>query len=58
MSYLQVPIKVCTDATMKYRIIGPSETQPTPADGYTIDPEPVEIVGVKGKFWIEYKIIS
>lgn len=57
MSYLQVPIKTVTDATMEYRVVGPSDTPPTPADGYMIDPEPVTIDGVDGKFWIEYKII-
>lgn len=55
MSYLQVPIKI--DATMEYRVIGPSDTAPTPAEGYQIDSEPIEIPNVEGKFWIEYKII-
>lgn len=54
MSYLQVPVKV--DATLEYRIVGPSETQPTPATGYLIDPEPIEVANVEGKFWVEYKI--
>ena len=54
MSYLTVPVK--TIKTMTYRIVGPSDTAPTPADGYTIDPEPIEISGVEGKFWIEYRI--
>lgn len=58
MSYLQVPIKVVTDAVMEYRIVGPSDTPPTPADGYTIDPEAIEIDGVPSKFWMEYKIIT
>ncbi len=58
VSYLSVPIKVETDATMQYRIIGPSDTPPTPAEGYIIDPEPIEIEGVEGKFWIEFKIIA
>lgn len=56
MSYLQVPVKVLVDKVMEYRLVGPSDTAPTPASGYAIDPEPVEIVGVPGKFWIEYKI--
>jgi hypothetical protein len=58
VSYLQVPIKVVSDATMEYRVVGPNDTPPTPADGYQIDPEPLEIEGVEGKFWIEYKIIT
>lgn len=58
MSYLQVPIKIEKDATLEYRIIGPSDTEPTPAQGYQIDPEPIEVSGVKGKFWIEYRIIE
>jgi len=56
VSYLQVPVKVLVDKVMEYRLVGPSDTAPTPASGYAIDPEPVEIVGVPGKFWIEYKI--
>ena len=58
MSYLQVPVKVVTDATMSYRIVGPSDTPPIPEEGYIIDPEPVEIVGIEGKFWVEYKIVT
>ena len=58
MSYLEVPIKLVSDATMSYRIVGPSDTKPDPALGYTIDPEPIEIAGVEGKFWTEYKIIT
>ena len=57
MSYLEVPIKVISDGTMSYRLVGPSESAPTPATGYTIDPEPVELPNVEGKFWIEYKTI-
>lgn len=57
MSYCQVPVKIVIDATMEYRLVGPSDTPPAPAAGYEIDPEPVEIAGVEGKFWIEYKII-
>jgi len=53
-----VPIKVLTDAVMEYRVVGPSSTAPTPAAGYTIDPEPIEIDGVEGIFWIEYKIVA
>ena len=56
MSYLTVPVEVVVTKTMEYRIVGPSDTAPTPASGYSIDPEPIEISGVKGKFWIEYKI--
>lgn len=56
MSYLQVPIKI--DATLEYRVVGPSDTTPKPAEGYLIDPEPIEISGVQGKFWIEYKITT
>ena len=58
MSYLQVPVKIVSDATMEYRVVGPSESAPTPASGYTIDSEPIEIVGIEGKFWTEYKIIT
>lgn len=58
MSYLQVAIKIEKDATLEYRIIGPSDEEPTAAQGYQIDPEPVEIGAVKGKFWIEYRIIE
>ena len=56
MSYLSVPVTVCESKVMEYRIVGPSDTAPTPATGYTIDPEPIIIVGAEGKFWIEYKI--
>ena len=56
VSYTTVPVTVKVTKTMTYRIVGPSDTAPTPADGYTIDPEPIEISGVEGKFWIEYKI--
>jgi len=58
VSYLQVPVKIEKDAVMHYRIVGPSDTKPTPADGYMIDPEPIEIAGVSGKFWIEFKIVE
>lgn len=58
MSYLQVPVTVSTAAVMHYRIVGPSDTAPAPAAGYTIDPEPIEITGAAGKFWVEYKIIT
>lgn len=58
MSYLQVPIKIEKDAVLHYRVVGPSETEPTPADGYAIDSESIEISGVEGKFWIEYKIVE
>ena len=58
MSYLQTPIKILTDGTMSHRLVGPSDTKPDPALGYTIKPEPVEISGVEGKFWLEYKIIT
>jgi hypothetical protein len=58
MSYLQVPVKIVSDAIMSYRIVGPSDTAPTPAPSYTIDPEPIEIPNVEGKFWTEYKIIT
>jgi hypothetical protein len=54
VSYLTKTVKI--NATMEYRIVGPSDTAPTPADGYKIDPEPIEIAGVEGKFWLEYKI--
>lgn len=56
MSYLSVPVKI--NATMEYRVVGPSDTAPEPAEGYQIDPEPIEIEGVEGKFWVEYKIIT
>lgn len=59
MDYLQVPIKIVKDAVLEYRIIGPSDTEPTPAEGYKIDPESIEFTGiVSGKFWIEYRIIE
>ena len=58
MSYLQVPVKIEVDGTMEYRIIGPSDTPPTPATGYMIDPEPIENPNFEGKFWVEYKIIT
>ena len=58
MSYLQVPVKIASDATMEYRIIGPSDTQPTPATGYTIYPESMENPNFEGKFWVEYRVIS
>lgn len=58
MSYLQVPVKIEKDAVMHYRLVGPSDTEPTPAEGYLIDPEPVEIQGIPGKFWTEYKIVE
>lgn len=58
MSYLTVPVEVLVAKTMEYRIVGPSDTSPTPAEGYTIDAEPIEIEGVEGKFWIEYRVIS
>jgi len=54
VSYLTKTVKI--NATMEYRLVGPSDTAPTPADGYKIDPEPIEIAGVEGKFWLEYKI--
>ena len=53
--YLQV--KVTVAAVLEYRVVGPSDTAPTPATGYKIDPEPVEVAGVPGKFWIEYRVI-
>ena len=55
MSYLEVPVKV--NGTMSHRLVGPSETPPTPTEGYIIDPEPIEIPNVEGKFWTEYKIV-
>lgn len=58
MDYLKVPIKIVKDAVLEYRIVGPSDTTPTPAEGYTIDPEPISIVGIDGKFWVEYRIIE
>jgi len=58
VSYLQVPVKLVKDATMEYRIVGPSDTKPTPVEGYSIDPEPIKIQGVEGKFWIEFRIIE
>ena len=60
MDYLQVPIKVIKDATLEYRFVGPSDTQPTPATGYTIDPQPIDLssLGIPGKLWIEYKVIE
>lgn len=56
VSYLTLPVMVCEVKTMEYRIVGPSDTAPTPATGYAIDPEPIEIAGTEGKFWVEYKI--
>lgn len=56
MSYLEVPVKI--DATMSYRIVGPSDTPPTPATGYTIDPDPIQVSGSSDKYWLEYRIIS
>lgn len=58
MGYLQVPVKILKDAVLEYRIVGPSDTAPTPAEGYTIDPESISIAGVDGKFWVEYRIIE
>jgi len=58
VSYQQIPVKVEVDGTMHARFVGPSETAPTPAEGYTIDPESVEISTVPGKFWVEYKITT
>ena len=59
MDYLQVPVKIVKDAVLEYRIVGPSETQPTPAEGYTIDPEPITLGDlIPGKFWVEYRIIE
>ena len=58
MSYLQVPIEIISNGTMEYRIVGPSEMPPTPASGYTIDPDPVEMPNVPGKYWVEYKITT
>lgn len=58
MSYLQIPVKIEKDAVLHYRVVGPSDTKPTPAQGYTIDDEPIEILGVPSKFWIEYKIVE
>jgi len=58
VSYLQVPVKIVSDATMEYRIVGPSDTMPTPAEGYSIDPEPIEIPSAEGKYWVEYKIVT
>jgi hypothetical protein len=55
VSYLQVPVKI--NATMEYRIVGPCDTKPTPAEGYTIGSEPIKMPNVNGKFWLEYKII-
>lgn len=58
MDYLRVPIKIVKDAVLEYRIVGPSDTTPTPAEGYTIDPEPITFGDFPGKFWIEYRIIE
>jgi len=58
VSYLQTPVKVISDAVMEYRFLGPSDTMPTPAAGYSIDPEPVENPNFEGKFWVEYKITT
>ena len=57
MSYLQIPVKVATDATKEYRLVGPSDTTPTPAPGFVIDPEPIETPTIEGKYWLEYRII-
>lgn len=58
MEYLKLPIKVLVDATLEYRFVGPSESAPTPAEGYVIDPDPIELdfPGLIGKFWVEYRI--
>ena len=58
MSYQQIPVIIEVNAIMHYRIVGPSDTPPTPETGYIIDPEPIEISDVNGKFWIEFKIIT
>ncbi len=58
MSYLETPVKVEVDGTMKHRLVGPSDIPPTPTIGYQIDPEPIEIATVEGKFWTEYKITT
>jgi hypothetical protein len=58
VSYLSVPVEVTVQKTMEYRVVGPSDTEPTPAEGYNIDPEFIEISGVDGKFWIEYRILD
>ncbi len=58
VSYLTVPIQIVKDAVLEYRIVGPSDTEPTPEEGYLIDPEFLEIEGVEGKFWTEYRIIE
>ena len=59
MDYLKVPIKIVKDAVLEYRFVGPSETAPTPAPGYTIDPEPITFGAlIPGKFWIEYRVIE
>ena len=57
MSYLQVPVKIEVDGTMEYRLVGPIDTPPTPVEGYTIDPESIEIPNSEDKYWMEYKII-
>lgn len=54
MDYLKIPVKI--SATLVYRIVGPSETLPEPAEGFQIDPEPIEIEGVEGKFWVEWRL--
>lgn len=55
VDYLQVPVKV--DAILEYRLVGPADTAPTPSAGYKIDPEPVEVAGAPGKFWVEFRVI-
>ena len=56
VSYTKLPIVVLQNATLEYRLLGPSDTPPTPAVDYTVDPEPIEVAGIPGKFWLEYKI--
>jgi len=57
VSYIEVPVKVEVDGILHYRLVGPSDTPPTAETSYTIDPEPIEIPNVNGKFWVEYKIV-
>lgn len=58
MTYLEVPVTIEKPAMMHCRFVGPSDTKPDPEDGYIIDDEPIEIEGVPGKLWIEYKIVE
>jgi len=56
VSYLQIDVAISKSAKLDYRLVGPSASQPIPPEGYKIDPEPILVEGVQGKYWLEYKI--